>query len=60
MLILRQEVARSGLDVNDPTKEGILKVVEYLAEAENEYMDEKTVTANLDRRLDWARRIIDS
>jgi small GTP-binding protein len=60
MLILRQEIARSGLDVNDPTKEGILKVVEYLAEAENEYMDEKTVTANLDRRLDWARKIIDS
>jgi small GTP-binding protein len=34
MLILRQEIARSGLDVNNPTKEGVLKVVEYLAEAE--------------------------
>jgi GTPase SAR1 family protein len=30
MLILRQEIARSGLDVNNPTKEGVLKVVEYL------------------------------
>lgn len=59
MLILRQEIARSGLDVNNPTKEGILKVVEYLAEAENEYLDEKTVMANLNRRLDWARKIID-
>jgi small GTP-binding protein len=60
LLILRQEIARSGLDINNPTKEGVLKVVEYLAEAENEYMDEKTVMANLDRRLDWARKIIDS
>lgn len=60
MLILRQEIARSGLDVNNPTKEGVLKVVEYLAEAENEYMDEKTVMANLDRRLNWARKINDA
>jgi small GTP-binding protein len=60
MLILRQEIARSGLDVNDPTKEGVLKVVEYLAEAENEYVDEKTVMANLDRRRNWARKINDS
>jgi small GTP-binding protein len=59
MLILRQEIARSGLDVNNPTKEGVLKVVEYLAEAENEFKDEKTVMANLDRRLDWARSIIE-
>jgi small GTP-binding protein len=59
-LILRLEIARSGLDVNNPTKEGILKVVEYLAEAENEYLDEKTVMANLNRRLDWAQKIYDS
>jgi small GTP-binding protein len=59
MLILRQEIARSGLDVNNPTKEGVLKAVEYLAEAENEYLDKKTVMANLDRRLDWARKIND-
>ncbi|UCH88447.1 MAG: GTP-binding protein [Thermoplasmata archaeon] len=57
MLILRQEIARSGLDVNNPTKEGILKVVEYLAEAECEFKDEKTVLANLERRIDWARGI---
>jgi small GTP-binding protein len=59
MLILRQEIARSGLDVNNPTKEGVLKAVEYLAEAENEFKDEKTVMANLDRRRNWARSIIE-
>jgi small GTP-binding protein len=60
MLILRQEIARAGLDVNNPTKEGIIKAVEFLAEAENEYLDEKTVMANFDRRLDWARKVIES
>jgi small GTP-binding protein len=58
MMILRQEIARSGLDINNPTKEGVLKVVEYLAEAENEFKDEKEVIGNMERRLDWARSII--
>ncbi|MHA2238720.1 MAG: Rab family GTPase [Candidatus Hodarchaeales archaeon] len=57
MLILRQEIARSGLDINNPTKKDILKAVEYLAEAENEYMDENTVLDNLVRRKGWGRRV---
>ena len=57
MLILRQEIARSGLDINKPDKEGVLKVVEYLAEAEIEFKDEKEVMDNLERRHDWARMI---
>ncbi len=57
MLILRQEVARAGLNINNPTKDGILKAVEYLAEAENEFKDEKTVLDNREKRLDWARNV---
>jgi hypothetical protein len=57
MLILRQEIARSGLDINNPTRKGILKVVEYLAEAENEYLDEDTVLENLVRRKGWGRKV---
>ncbi|UCE74714.1 MAG: GTP-binding protein [Methanomassiliicoccales archaeon] len=57
MLILRQEVTRAGLDINNPTKEGILKAIEYLAEAESEYMDEKTVLDNREKRMDWARKV---
>jgi small GTP-binding protein len=57
MLILRQEIARSGLDINNPDKEGVLKVVEYLAEAEIEFKDENEVMDNLERRHDWARMI---
>jgi small GTP-binding protein len=56
-MILRQEGARAGLDINNPTKEGILRAVEYLAEAENEFKDEETVIANLERRQKWAYEI---
>jgi small GTP-binding protein len=53
MPILRQEVARAGIDIRSPSKEGILKLVEYLAEAETEFQDEKAVRENLRKRLDW-------
>lgn len=53
MPILRQEVARAGVDIRSPSKEGILKLVEYLAEAETEFQDEKSVRENLRKRLDW-------
>jgi small GTP-binding protein len=57
MMILRQEVARASLNINDPNKRGITKVVEYLAEAENEFKDKKTVKTNLKRRLNWVKNI---
>ncbi len=58
MPILRQETARAGIDIRSPSKEGILKLVEYLAEAETEFMDEKTVKENLNLRLEWANGIV--
>jgi small GTP-binding protein len=57
MLILRQEIARAGIDVRNPSKEGVRKVVEYLAEAESEFIDEKKVQSNLKIRMDWAKNI---
>ena len=54
MLILRQELARAGVDVNEPTRYEIHRAVEYLAEAESEFMDEDVVRSNLDRRRAWA------
>ncbi|MCJ2669957.1 MAG: GTP-binding protein [Candidatus Thermoplasmatota archaeon] len=57
MLILRQEIARAGVDINDPTREGIFRTVEYLAEAESEFKDEEDLLANLERRLGWAHRV---
>ena len=59
MLILRQELARAGVDVNEPTRLGIHRVVEYLAEAESEFLDEDAVRSNLERRREWALRVSD-
>ncbi|UCH89728.1 MAG: GTP-binding protein, partial [Thermoplasmata archaeon] len=57
MLILRQELARAGIDINNPRKKDILKAVEYLAEAENEFKDNKIVISNLKRRMEWAEGV---
>jgi hypothetical protein len=57
MYILRQEVAKAGIDIRKPSKENILKVVGYLAEAESGFMDEETVYSNYTRRINWARGI---
>lgn len=57
MSILRQEFVRADLDTRSPSKEAILKVVEFLAEAENEFKDEKTVMKNRERRMGLARRV---
>ncbi|UCG68661.1 MAG: GTP-binding protein [Thermoplasmata archaeon] len=57
MIILRQEIARAGINIDSPTKEGIFKVVEYLAEAEHEFIDEEKVFSNLEKRMEWAKKI---
>ena len=57
MPILRQEIARAGIDIRSPSKEGILKLIEYLAETEAEFKDEKTITTNFRRRRRWAQGI---
>jgi small GTP-binding protein len=57
MVIIRQEIARAGVDINNPNKEGLHKVVEYLADAEMEFLDEDTVFSNLERRNEVTRNI---
>jgi small GTP-binding protein len=57
MLILRQEISRAGVDINDPTKEGVFRAVEYLAEAESEFKGEAEILANLERRLKWVQQV---
>ena len=51
MAILRQEFPRAGLDISKPTKSGIVKAIEYLAEAEQEFQDQETVQRNKDKRM---------
>jgi small GTP-binding protein len=57
MLLVRQELARAGINISEPKKKNILKAVEYLAEAENEYLDDEVVKENLRKRLEWAKGI---
>jgi small GTP-binding protein len=57
MPILRQEIARAGIDIRNPSKEGIFKLIEYLAEAEAEFKDVKTISTNFKRRLGWTKEI---
>jgi small GTP-binding protein len=59
MLILRQELTRAAFDINNPTKEGVIRAVEYLAEAELEFMEEEDVSANLERRKKLADKIVE-
>jgi small GTP-binding protein len=51
MMILRQEIARAQIDIDNPTKKGILRAIEYLAEAEYEFIDEDKVLSNLEKRM---------
>jgi small GTP-binding protein len=57
MPILREEINRAGIDIRSPSKGGILKIIEYIAEAESEFHNEKTVKSNLEKRKKWAMGI---
>ncbi|UCE75047.1 MAG: GTP-binding protein [Methanomassiliicoccales archaeon] len=57
MLMLRQEIIRAGLDINEPSKEGLLRLVEFLADAENEYKTDENVIMSRERRLSLARGV---
>jgi small GTP-binding protein len=54
IVMLRQEVVRAGLDINAPDQEGVLRLAEYLAEIESEYLTLESARGNLERRLGWA------
>jgi small GTP-binding protein len=59
MILVRQEIVRAGIDISNPSKKGILNVLEYLAEAEYEFIDEDKVFSNLERRRGMAESIIE-
>jgi len=57
MPILRELINRAGIDIRSPSKGGILKLIDYLAEAETEFQDEKTVKSSFEKRKRWAQGI---
>ena len=54
MVLVRQEIQRAGVDVRRPTRPGIARFVEYLAQAESQFATTETTAANRNRRLTWA------
>src|SRR3989304_5144168 len=55
MVLVRQEIQRAGAAARKPTRAGIARFVDYLAQAESEFRDAASVAANRDRRLRWAQ-----
>ena len=56
MPIVKQQFTKAGIDVKSPSKEGLLKVVEYLAEVEQGFKPAERVAENRSRRLAWVRK----
>jgi small GTP-binding protein len=50
MPVIRQQFNNAGVDIRNPTKDGLLKVVDLLAEVERGFKDEVTVNNNRVRR----------
>jgi small GTP-binding protein len=57
MPVIRTQFRRAGVDIKNPTKEGLEKVIVYLAEVEREFKDKATVNSNLVKRRKWIGKI---
>ncbi len=55
MNVVRQQFEKAGVDVRAPTKEGLLRVVELLAEVEGSVKNRDEISANRLKRLSWVR-----
>jgi len=56
MPIVKQQFTKAGVDVKAPTKDGLLRVIEYLAEVEQGFKPATQVSENRSRRLGWVRK----
>lgn len=56
MPIVKQQFTRAGVDVKGPSKEGLLRVVDFLAEVEKGFQASAKVAENRRRRMDWVRK----
>ena len=50
MAMVRQQFSKADVDVKNPTKDGLIQAVEYLAEVETGFRDEFTVKSALAKR----------
>ncbi len=57
MPIVRQQIARAGIDVKAPSVQGLTLAVEYLAEAESAFRNADEVEASKLKRLGWIKEV---
>ncbi len=55
--VVKQQFVKASEDIRTPTKEGLLKVIDGLAEVERGYKDESTVRANRTKRRLLLRKV---
>jgi small GTP-binding protein len=60
MSIVTGELVRAGVDVRKPSREALLRAVEYLAEAESAFRDPEAVVESREKRLQWVIRVKES
>ena len=56
MPIVKQQFTKAGVDVKVPTKDGLLKVIDALAEVEQGFKPADRVMDNRTRRVGWVRK----
>ena len=57
MAVVRQQFEKAGVDVRAPSKDGLLKVVDLLAQVEKSLKSGENVSKNRLRRITWVRTI---
>ena len=55
MPLVRQQLARAGLNIRAPTRDGILLAIELLGEVEAGFRNADEVETNKVRRMAWVR-----
>lgn len=50
MPVIRQQFTRAGMDIRNPTVEGLQQVIEFLAQVERDFKDESDTRKNYSRR----------
>ena len=56
MPIVKQQFTKAGLDVRGPTKDALLRVVDFLSEVEAGFKPAEVVSENRTRRTSWVRK----
>jgi len=57
MNVVRQQFEKAGIDVRAPTKDGLLKVIDLLADVERRTKTPAVVSASRLKRISWVKAL---